>query len=179
MERPGMRRGEATSALASSDSTCWSNHACTLCTATLLPITKESTGTGRAASTSRSKRATLKTVCALHALLTCASTWAIINLNKGHRLRCRAHRPSWSGGRAKRKARFNGNRAGGSTKASFFLQQGFSCNWLSLTVSLEQDQGVRYCSLRQTIDNHGDRAKTRHILQTTIESLNSNAVGFC
>ena len=96
MERPGMRRGEATSALASCDSTWWSNRA-----PPYLPITAHQVPrkVPAATSTSTSKRATLKTLCgALHALLTCASTWAIITLNKGHRLQCRAHRPSWSGG---------------------------------------------------------------------------------
>ena len=53
--------------MASCDSTWWPQPSLSTLTST-----KESTGgTGRATSTSRSKRATVKRVCALHALLTC------------------------------------------------------------------------------------------------------------
>ena len=121
---------------------------------------------------------------ALHVLLTCASTWAIITLNKGHRLQCRAHRPSWSGEGAKRKARFNGNRAGGSIKGTFFrnrdsLAMQMPCNWLSFPVSVEQGQGVRYCGLCQTIYDRRVCAITWRLLQNTIQQINSNVIRFC
>ena len=76
---------------------------------------------------------------------------------------------------AKRKARFNGNRAGGSTKATFFRSTAsLAFGYRQLAVSVEQDQEVRYCSLLQTIDNYGEHAKTWPILQTT--SLGNNTV---